>query len=209
MESWDAEMLFDDTYQTISSPSQGIYKEKGSKFIALAFPVSSEDEIKMQLAFLRKEYHDARHHCYAYCLGHDKSAWRVNDDGEPSGTAGKPIFGQIQSKDVTNILIVVIRYFGGIKLGIPGLINAYRTAAREALEQASTVTRIVSESYEVKFEYMLMNDVMKILKEEHADILAQDFEDACRIRFSVRRSSGMKVTSRLQKIQGLSVTFLI
>jgi uncharacterized YigZ family protein len=208
MESWDAEMLFDDTYQTISSPSQGIYKEKGSKFIALAFPVISEDEIKMQLAVLRKEYHDARHHCYAYCLGYDKSAWRVNDDGEPSGTAGKPIFGQIQSKDLTNVLIVVIRYFGGIKLGIPGLINAYRTAAREALEQAPTVTRIVSEFYEVKFEYLLMNNVMKILKEEQADILTQEFEDACRIRFSIRRSSGMKITSRLQKIQGLTLTFL-
>jgi uncharacterized YigZ family protein len=202
-------MLFDDTYQTISSPSQGIYKEKGSKFIALAFPVTSEDEIKMQLAVLRKEYHDARHHCYAYCLGYDKSAWRVNDDGEPSGTAGKPIFGQIQSKDLTNVLIVVIRYFGGIKLGIPGLINAYRTAARDALEQASTVTRIVSESYEVQFEYPLMNDVMKILKEEHADILGQEFENACKIRFSIRRSSGTKITSRLQKIQGLNVTFLL
>jgi uncharacterized YigZ family protein len=160
-------MFFDDTYQTISSSSQGIYKEKGSKFIALAFPVSSEKDIKMQLAALRKEYHDARHHCYAYCLGYDKSAWRVNDDGEPSGTAGKPIFGQIQSKDLTNILIVVMRYFGGIKLGIPGLINAYRTAAKEALGQASIVTRMVEEIYEVCFEYPLMNDVMKILKEEH------------------------------------------
>ena len=208
MEYWAAEMLFDDTYQTISSTSQGIYKEKGSKFIALAFPVSSEEDIKMQLAVLRKEYHDARHHCYAYCLGYDKSAWRVNDDGEPSGTGGKPIFGQIQSKDLTNILIVVIRYFGGIKLGIPGLINAYRTAAREALEQASIVTRTVEEIYEVRFEYILMNDVMKILKEEHADILEQEFENACRIRFSIRRSSGMKITSRLQKIQGITTTFL-
>lgn len=208
MEYWAAEMLFDDTYQTISSTSQGIYKEKGSKFIALAFPVSSEEDIKMQLAVLRKEYHDARHHCYAYCLGYDKSAWRVNDDGEPSGTGGKPIFGQIQSKDLTNILIVVIRYFGGIKLGIPGLINAYRTAAREALGQASIVTRTVEEIYEVRFEYILMNDVMKILKEEHAEILEQEFENACKIRFSIRRSSGMKITGRLQKIQGITATIL-
>jgi len=208
MEYWAAEMLFDDTYQTISSSSQGIYKEKGSKFIALAFPVSSEEDIKLQLAVLRKEYHDARHHCYAYCLGYDKSAWRVNDDGEPSGTAGKPIFSQIQSKELTNILIVVIRYFGGIKLGIPGLINAYRTAAREALEQASIVTRTVKEIYEVSFEYPLMNDVMKIIKEEHVDILGQEFENACKIRFSIRRSSGMKITSRLQKIQGITTTFL-
>jgi len=201
-------MLFDDTYQTISSSSQGIYKEKGSKFIALAFPVTSEEEIKVQLAALRKEYHDARHHCYAYCLGYDKSAWRVNDDGEPSGTAGKPIFGQIQSKDLTNILVVVIRYFGGIKLGIPGLINAYRTAAREALGQAAIVTRTVEEVYEVSFEYPMMNEVMKIVKEEHADILGQEFENACKIRFSIRRSSGMKLTSRLRKIQGITTTFL-
>ena len=201
-------MLFDDTYQTISSTSQGIYKEKGSKFIALAFPVSSEEDIKMKLAVLRKEYHDARHHCYAYCLGYDKSAWRVNDDGEPSGTGGKPIFGQIQSRDLTNVLIVVVRYFGGIKLGIPGLINAYRTAARDALDQASIVTRMVEEIYEVTFEYSLMNDVMKIVKEEHAEILFQDFENSCRIRFSIRRSSGMRITGRLQKIQGIKTTFL-
>lgn len=201
-------MLFDDTYKTISSSSKGIYKEKGSKFIALAFPVSSEESVKFQLAALRKEYHDARHHCYAYCLGYDKSAWRVNDDGEPSGSAGKPIFGQIQSKDLTNILIVVVRYFGGIKLGIPGLINAYRTAAKEAIGEASIVTRMIEENYEVSFEYPVMNEVMKILKEEHAEILGQEFENTCKIRFSIRRSSGMKITSRLQKIHGLKATFL-
>lgn len=201
-------MLFDDTYYTISSSSHGIYKEKGSRFIALAFPVSSEEDIKMQLAELRKEYHDARHHCYAFCLGTDKSAWRVYDDGEPSGTAGKPIFGQIQSKNLTNILIVVIRYFGGIKLGIPGLINAYRTAAREAIENATIVIKIIKECYEVCFEYPLLDVVMKILKEEHADILKHEFENNCKIRFSIRRSLGTKITSRFQKVQGLKVTFL-
>ncbi|MCX6248323.1 MAG: YigZ family protein [Bacteroidetes bacterium] len=200
-------MLFDDTYQTISSASQGIYKEKGSKFIAHAFPVSTEENVKTHLALLRKEYHDARHHCYAYCLGADKSAWRVNDDGEPSGTAGKPIFGQIQSNDLTDILIVVIRYFGGIKLGIPGLINAYRSATKEALGQASIVTRTVEEVYEVFFEYPMMNDVMRIVKEEHADILGQEFENACKIRFSIRRSLGMKITSRIRKIQGTTIKF--
>jgi uncharacterized YigZ family protein len=198
-------MLFDDTYQTISSTSRGIYKEKGSKFIALAFPVSSEEDIKMRLALLRKEYHDARHHCYAYCLGADKSAWRVNDDGEPSGTGGKPIFGQIQSMDLTNVLIVVVRYFGGIKLGIPGLINAYRTAAREALENASIITETVEELYEISFEYLRMNEVMRILKEEHAVILGQDSGNACKIRFSIRRSFGLKITERLQKITGIKV----
>ena len=201
-------MLFDDTYKTISSSSQGIYKEKGSKFIALAFPVSTEESVKLQLAALRKEYHDARHHCYAYCLGQDKSAWRVNDDGEPSGSAGKPIFGQIQSKDLTNVLVVVIRYFGGIKLGIPGLINAYRTATKEALAEAPIVTRTIEECYEVSFEYPVMNDVMKILKEEQADILGQESENLCRIKFSIRRSSGIKITARLQKVKRLQLTFI-
>ena len=201
-------MLFDDTYNTISSSSQGIYKEKGSKFIALAFPVSSEDTIKNQLAVLRKEYHDARHHCYAYCLGYHKSAWRVNDDGEPSGTAGKPIFGQIQSKDLTNILIVVIRYFGGIKLGIPGLINAYRTAAKEAIEHASIITQTIQEVYDVHFDYSLMNDVMKIIKEEQALILEQTYENTCRIKFSIRQSAADKIKDRLQKLKGIKTTLL-
>jgi uncharacterized YigZ family protein len=201
-------MIFDDTYRTISSSSQGIYKEKGSRFIAVAFPVSSEKDIKMQLAGLRKKYHDARHHCYAYCLGAGKSAWRVNDDGEPSGTAGKPIFGQIQSKELTDVLIVVIRYFGGIKLGIPGLINAYRTAARDAIDNATIVTRIVEEQHEVCFEYPLLNVVMKVLKEEQADILEQVFENTCKIRFSIRRSYGTSITGRFQNIQGVNITLL-
>ncbi|MCX6244135.1 MAG: YigZ family protein [Bacteroidetes bacterium] len=200
-------MLFDDTYQTISTSSRGIYKEKGSKFIAHAFPVFSEDLVKEKLSALRKEYHDARHHCYAYCLGPDRSAWRINDDGEPSGTAGKPIHGQILSKDLTNVLIVVIRYFGGIKLGVPGLINAYRTAAKDALENAEIVTRMVEEVYETSFGYPAMNDVMRILKEENAAIMEQEFENACRIRFSIRRSSGTKIVSRLQKIQGITTSF--
>jgi uncharacterized YigZ family protein len=201
-------MLFDDTYQTIVSTTRGVYKEKGSKFIAHAFPVFSETEVKEKLSELRKEYHDARHHCYAYCLGPERSAWRVNDDGEPSGTAGKPIYGQILSSGLTNLLIVVVRYFGGIKLGIPGLINAYRSAAREAIDQAVIVKRTVEETYETCFEYPVMNEVMKILKEENAGIVDQVFENDCRIRFSIRRSSGVKVVSRLQKIKGTTVSFM-
>jgi uncharacterized YigZ family protein len=198
----------EDTYLTISSSSKDIYKEKSSKFIALAFPVSSEDDIKRHLTLLKKEYHDARHHCYAYCLGYDKSVWRANDDGEPSGTAGKPIYGQIQSNNLTNILIVVIRYFGGVKLGIPGLINAYRTAAKQAIDKASIVTRTIEEHYEICFEYPLMNDVMKILKEEHADIIERESENTCKIRFSIRRSHGTKIKGRLQKIKGITINFL-
>lgn len=201
-------MLTEDTFLTISSSSKGIYKEKGSKFIALAFPVSSEDDIKRHLNLLRKEHHDARHHCYACCLGYDKSAWRANDDGEPSGTAGKPIYGQIQSNNLTNILIVVIRYFGGIKLGIPGLINAYRTAAKRAIDKATIVTRTIEERYEICFEYPLMNDVMKILKEEHTNMIEQESENTCKIRFSIRRSHGTKITGRLQKIKGIKINFL-
>jgi len=202
-------MLFDDTYKTISGPSQGIYKDKGSKFIASAFPVYTEEEVKEKLRGLRKEYHDARHHCYAYCLGPDRSAYRVNDDGEPSGTAGKPIYGQIQSKDLTNVLIVVVRYFGGIKLGIPGLINAYRTAAKESIENTTILTKTINEEYKVSFEYPVINDIMKILKEESASILHQDFTDnSCAIRFHIRRSSGVAIQDKLSKIRPVSVQFL-
>jgi len=159
-------MIPDDSYKSISAISKGSYKEKGSKFFSFAFPVISEEEVKEKLAMLRKEYHDARHHCYAYRIGYDKQVFRINDDGEPSGTAGRPIYGQILSNDLTQILIVVIRYFGGIKLGVPGLINAYRTAAKDALDHTAIVTKPIKEEYQVLFEYTVMNNVMKILKEE-------------------------------------------
>lgn len=202
-------MLFDDTYKTISQPSQGLYKEKGSKFISHAFPVNSEEEVKDKLRELRKEYHDARHHCFAYCFGPERAVYRVNDDGEPSGTAGKPIFGQIQSKDLTNILIVVIRYFGGIKLGIPGLINAYRSSAKDSLERARIQTKTIDEEYRVTFEYPVINDVMKIMKDESAAILHQDFTDiTCSIRFHVRRSQGDVVRDKLNKIRPVTLQFL-
>lgn len=202
-------MLFDDTYKTISGASQGIYKEKGSKFISRAYPVNSEEEVKEKLRELRKEYHDARHHCFAYCLGPEKSAYRVNDDGEPSGTAGKPIFGQIQSKDLTNVLIVVVRYFGGIKLGIPGLINAYRSAAKDALENTQILVRTINEEYKVSFEYPVINDIMRILKEESASILHQDFTDqTCTIRFHIRRSSGHVIQDKFHKLRPVSLQFL-
>jgi len=202
-------MLFDDTYRTISGSSQGIYKEKGSKFISRAYPVFTAEEVKEKLCGLRKEYHDARHHCFAYCFGSDRSVYRVNDDGEPSGTAGKPIFGQIQSKDLTNVLVVVVRYFGGIKLGIPGLINAYRSAAKDALDNTKILTRTIDEEYMVSFEYPVINDIMKILKDESASILHQDYTDTtCMIRFHIRRSSGLVVQEKLNKIHPVSLQFL-
>ena len=201
-------MSQDDAYRTISAVSKGLYREKGSRFISYAFPVHSEADIKEKLAGLRKEYHDARHHCYAYRLGFDKSVHRMNDDGEPSGTAGRPIFGQIVSYDLTQILIVVIRYFGGIKLGKPGLINAYRSAAKDALEQAVLIDRLVHEKYEIRFNYMEMNIVMRIIKEENAGIIRQEFGDSCQIVFSIRKNCGKKITERLKKISDISLSLL-
>ncbi len=201
-------MLFDDTFRTIDKMSQGSYREKASRFLSFAIPVSSEQDIKDQLERIRKKYHDANHHCYAYCLGPDRSAYRVNDDGEPSGSAGKPIYGQLLSKDLTNVLVVVVRYFGGTKLGIPGLINAYRTAAKEALDGARIVEQKVEESYEISFPYPVMNEVMRILKEEGASILQRDSEEHCRICFSVRKSAGFRAYSRLQKISQVHIRLI-
>ena len=158
-------MMFDDTYNIITNSGEGLYKDKGSKFIAQAFPVSSETEAKEGIEDIKKKFHDARHHCYAYMIGPDKSCFRSNDDGEPSGTAGKPILNQILSKDLTNICVVVVRYFGGTKLGVSGLINAYKSAAREALDQTTVEERTIDEIYSLEFEYPLMNEVMRILKE--------------------------------------------
>jgi uncharacterized YigZ family protein len=198
-------MSAEDTYLTIESLSQGIYKEKGSKFIALAKPVRSEEEVKEFLKSLRKEYHDARHHCYAYCLGPDQSVYRINDDGEPSGTAGRPIYGQLLSRNLTQLVVVVIRYFGGIKLGVPGLINAYKQATADALDHAIVVTRTVVEQYLVGFDYATMNQVMKILKEENAAINDQYFENQSFIKFTIRKSLGKKICSRLEKVNNVSV----
>ncbi len=201
-------MLFEDTYKTITSRSEGIYKEKGSKFIAVAIPLSTESEVKDALAGLRKEYYDARHHCFAYILGFDKSAYRVNDDGEPSGTAGRPIHGQLLSYDLTNVLVVVIRYFGGTKLGVSGLINAYKTATKEALESADISTRIVHDVYEISFDYLQMNDVMKLLKDESLNQFNQQFETTCVLHFSVRKNDSGRIYDTIRKINGLTIRFL-
>jgi uncharacterized YigZ family protein len=168
-------MLFEDTYQEISEPSEGLFKDRGSKFFAHAYPVWSEDDIKLALDELKKKYYDARHHCYSWVLHPDKSAYRMNDDGEPSSTAGRPIYGQLQSYNLTNILVVVVRYFGGTKLGVPGLINAYKTAAKEALENAEIIEKLIKDVYQVEFAYPDMNIVMKILKDEELDQFEQDF----------------------------------
>jgi len=196
--------LSSDTYKTIKAASTGSYKEKGSRFLASAFPVSEEVEIKAFLESVKKEHHDARHNCYAYVLGKDGSKWRANDDGEPSGTAGRPILGQIRSYGLTNVFIVVSRYFGGTLLGVSGLINAYKSAAGSALENAEVTDHIIMEFYEIKYPYNLMNDVMKILKEESVIQTDHNFELECIITINFRVASRERILDRLSRLEGLS-----
>jgi uncharacterized YigZ family protein len=201
-------MMFEDVYHSIASRSEGLYKAKGSKFIAIAFPVKTEAEVKDKLQEVRKAYHDARHHCYAYRLGFDKSSHRYNDDGEPSGTAGRPIFGQIQSKDLTNILIIVVRYFGGTKLGVSGLITAYKTAAHEAIKQARILSLTVNDVYEICFEYPLMNEVMRIVKDEQLIVIEQDFQISCKLSFKVRKKESNRLYDKFRKLHGIKIRYL-
>lgn len=202
-------MLFSDTYKTIEKEASGLFKDRGSRFIALAIPVSGQEEIKARLEELKKEYHDARHHCYAWVLTPDRQAWRVNDDGEPSGTAGKPILGQINSRDLTNIIVVVIRYFGGTLLGVSGLINAYRSAAADALDNAEIVERHLAETWLIKFPYEAMNDVMRVLKEEGCNQSAHDYSDnMVSVEITFRAAASETVAGRLGKIEGLTSGWL-
>ncbi|MBL0329149.1 MAG: YigZ family protein [Bacteroidetes bacterium] len=201
-------MLFEDTYFTIKEPSEGLFKDRGSKFLGLAFPVSSEEEIKKHLADLKKLHPGANHHCYAFRLGADKQAYRANDDGEPSNTAGKPILGQIQSKDLTNILIVVVRYFGGTLLGVSGLINAYKLAALDAINNAQITEKTVNDYYSIRFDYVHMNEVMKIIKDQELKIESQNSELTCSITFSVRKSNSTAIYDRMSKIEGLEIKYI-
>jgi uncharacterized YigZ family protein len=201
-------MLFDDTYKTITSPVSGLFKDKGSKFIAFAYPLSDEKEVKTHLLKLRAEHTKANHFCYAYRLTPDRNIYRVNDDGEPSGTAGRPILNALLSADLTNILIVVVRYFGGTLLGVPGLINAYRSAANEAIILADIVEKTVNDSYEIKFDYLIMNDVMRMVKEEQLVVLDQQFDNECRISFEVRKTQLNKVLQRIENQTGIELKYL-
>jgi len=201
-------MLFEDTYKQIQKPTEGFFKDKGSKFIAHSFLVKNEDEIKGHLQELRKKYYDARHHCYSWILNPDKSAYRINDDGEPSGSAGRPIHGQLLSYDLTNVLVVVIRYFGGTKLGIPGLINAYKTATKEALDAAVITELHVKDVYLVTFQYPDMNVVMKILKDEELKQFDQDFGMDCKLKFSVRKLESVRVFEKFKSIHTLKIKYL-
>ena len=194
-----------DTFRTIASSSEGSYKEKGSKFLSFAFPVKNVDEINQILAQYRKQYYDARHICYAYMLGNAKNEWRANDDGEPSGTAGRPILGQINSFELTNVLVIVVRYFGGILLGTGGLITAYKEASMDALEQANIVEQTIDEVFTVEFDYLLMNEVMRIIKEINPLVLDQSFDNMCAMKLSIRQSDAEKLKSKLGKIIGVNI----
>ena len=193
--------MVQDTYKTIADVSEGLYTEKRSKFIAVALPVKTVEEIKEHLEVYQKKYYDARHVCYAYMLGHERKDFRANDNGEPSGTAGKPILGQINSNELTDILVIVVRYFGGIKLGTSGLIVAYKAAAAEAIAAANILEKTVDDEVTVLFEYPFMNDVMRIVKEEEPEIVDQLYDMDCRMTLRIRRSCMPRLRERLLKVE--------
>ena len=192
-----------DEYRSIAAPSEGLFKDNGSRFLALAYPVETEEQVKEIVAGLKKQYHDARHHCFAYRLGYKADVWRASDDGEPSGSAGRPILGQIDSLGLSDILVVVVRWFGGIKLGIPGLIRAYKSSTADALSQAAVVTKLAGKDFRVRFEYLAMNEVMKVLKEMDLQPRAQDFGERCTLEVRVRLASESFFKEKMENIAGL------
>jgi len=200
--------LFEDTYYTINDTAEGIFRDKGSKFIAYAYPFKDENKLKEIIAELKSLHPKARHHCWAYRLSPDRSVFRVNDDGEPSGTAGRPILNALLSKDVTNILVVVVRYFGGTLLGVPGLINAYKTATQEALEAATIVEKTVNDVYQIDFEYLAMNDVMRVIKDENLTVLKQQFDNACTMTVEMRKMQVNAFVQKMEKIEGAQIAYL-
>lgn len=189
-----------DTYRTISAISEGYYTEKRSKFYAFAHPVETVDAVKDIVAMYRKKFYDARHVCWAYMLGHDRADFRANDDGEPSSTAGKPILGQINSSELTNILVVVIRYYGGVNLGTGGLIVAYRTAAADAIANANIEERLIEQEIVYNYPYIMMNDVMRVVKDMQPRIISQTFDNTCEIKLSIRKSEAPRLKSMLEKL---------
>lgn len=199
------ENISTDIYRSIPAPAEGLFKDNGSRFIALAYPVETEEEVKEIVASLKKKYHDARHHCFAYRLGHKGDRFRANDDGEPSSSAGRPILGQIDSRCLSDVLVVVVRYFGGIKLGIPGLIRAYKTSTADALDNAGTVEKIAGEWYRIRFGYLSMNQVMKAVKDLELPQKAQEFGEACSMQCRVRLSLQEDFLKRMGDIEGCEV----
>jgi uncharacterized YigZ family protein len=199
-----------DTYKTITKPSkETLFKDKNSKFFGYAFPVKSEEDIKSKIENLKKQHHSARHWCYAYQIGTEDFSYRANDDGEPNNSAGMPIYGQIQSFEVTNILIVVVRYFGGVKLGVGGLINAYKTAAQLALENSKIIKKTINLDYLIKFDYKNMNKVMRIIKEKQLKIVNQKLELNCEIHISVRKKNSQSTFEIFENLFEIEIESLV
>jgi uncharacterized YigZ family protein len=194
-----------DTYKTLATVSEGLYKEKGSKFIALARPVSSPEEIDVALAQVKKRYHDARHHCYAWVLGKEGASYRANDGGEPGHSAGDPILGQIRSRDLTNTLVVVIRYFGGTKLGVGGLIQAYRTAASEALDKNKIIIKTIRKLLTIHFAYDKTGSVMRLIEEANGEVVSQRYDASCTVQVLVRERDAPKFAAHINLIEGVTV----
>lgn len=197
-----------DIFKTIEAPAEGIYKEKGSKFLAFAYPVRNEEAIKEYMANLQKKYHDASHHGFAWRLEPGKTRYRINDDGEPSGTAGKPIYGQILSRDLTDVLVVVVRYFGGNKLGVSGLIQAYRNAASNALDQSKIIECKVFDRLELEFTYEQMNQVMRVIKEKHLEIEDQKFHLDCYLVLKSWSRNTKQMLDTFSKIKGCRIRLI-
>ncbi len=200
--------LFEDTYKTIATPSEGQFKDRGSKFIAYAYPLRDEASVKEFVAALKADHPKARHHCWAYRLTPNRAVFRINDDGEPSGTAGRPILNSLRSADITDVLVVVVRYFGGTLLGVPGLIHAYRAAAQEALQAADIVELTVNDVYRVTFAYEELNEVMRIVKAENLEVLNQVFDNQCMMELEIRQTQVGPVTGRLGEVEGITVDFI-
>jgi len=198
-------MLFDDTYLTIEKPTEGDFRDRGSKFLSFAYPINSEGDIKPILAQLKAVHPKANHHCWAMRLGTDRSVFRINDDGEPSGTAGRPILNVLLSKNITNVIVIVVRYFGGTLLGVPGLINAYRTAAEEALKADSVIEKTINDTYTIGFEYQYMNEVMRIIKEDSLTVLSQQFDNSCSVKISIRKIQVNRSISKFEKVENVVI----
>lgn len=197
------------SYRTIQRPSEGQYKEKGSKFLGFAFPVQSEEEIKLRIAELKKRFFDARHHCFAFILGADKARFRAFDDGEPNHSAGDPILGQIRSKNLTNVLVVVVRYFGGVKLGVSGLISAYKQAAADALVQATIVEEELQQQYTLQYSYENTPEVMKLIRDFNLQVLKQTFDSACSMEISIALKQKLNFEERIRLLNALGTSVSI
>jgi len=201
-------MLFEDHYRTIAAAAEGLFKDKGSKFIAYAYPITSESEVKGLIANLRTGHAKARHFCWAFRISPDRSIFRLNDDGEPSGTAGRPILNSLLSADLTNILVVVVRYFGGTLLGVPGLINAYKMSTQDALNNAVRIEKTVNDIYRISFPYLQMNEVMKVIKEDHIEVRAQKFDEHCELQIEIRKSKLNQILARFENLDEVKTSYI-